>query len=281
MRGYASHALRLAAISWLTAAGAASADIGDLAPLGCIQNSGGSACGTTTAALDGAIAVAISPDGDNAYVASFADDAVVVFTRNPDGTLLSTSCFQNTGGSDCDGSGGDTPALDGAADVAVSPDGTSVYVVSNESNAIVMFTRGIDGSLTSQGCIQDTSSGDLCELSGGETPGLLSPSGIAISPDGQNVYVSSFVSDGVVWFSREEDGTLTPQGCIQNTGRTECAGLGGTTAGLDGAYDIAISDDGENVYVVGNQSDAVVVFNRAPDGTLTAFGFTPVPVISI
>jgi 6-phosphogluconolactonase (cycloisomerase 2 family) len=281
LRRFGGHALRVAAFSWIQASAVSFADIGDLAALGCVQNTGGSVCGSTTGALDGAIAVTISPDGDNAYVASFTDDAVVVFTRNPDGTLVSTSCFQNTGGSDCDGSGGDIPALDGAADIAVSPDGTSVYVVSNESNAVALFTRGIDGSLTSQGCIQDSASGSLCEGSGGETPGLQSANGIVVSPDGQNVYVASFESDGVVWFTREEDGSLTPQGCIQNTGRTECAGLGGTTAGLGGAYDLAISPDGKNVYVAANQSDAIVVFNRAPDGTLTAAGCVQEPGISI
>jgi DNA-binding beta-propeller fold protein YncE len=281
MRRFGGHVLGVAAFSWIQVSAVSFADVGDLAALGCVQNSGGSACGATTGALDGAIAVAISPDGDNAYVASFTDDAVVVFTRNPDGTLVSTSCFQNDGGSDCDGSGGDIPALDGAADIAVSPDGTSVYVVSNESNAVALFTRNLDGSLTSQGCIQDSASGSLCDGSGGETPGLQSANGIVVSPDGQNVYVASFLSDGVAWFTREEDGALTPQGCIQNTGRTECAGLGGTTAGLDGAYDLAISADGKNVYVAANQSDTVVVFNRAPDGTLTAAGCVQEPGISI
>jgi 6-phosphogluconolactonase (cycloisomerase 2 family) len=269
-RRFAGRTLMAAALASALASDAAMADLGDLTPLGCIEDTGDSECASSTAGLDGGVSVAVSADAENAYVAAFNDDAVHVFTRNPDGTLTSTACFQNTGGSDCDGSGGDTVALDGAADVAVSPDGESVYVVSNESNAIALFTRAIDGSLTFQGCIQDSSSGELCEGIGGESPGLRSANGVAISPDGQNVYVASFLSDSVTWFTRAEDGTLTPQGCIQNTGGTACAGIGGTTAGLDGAYDVTVSPDGLNVYVVSYVSDAVVTFDRAPDGTLTS-----------
>jgi DNA-binding beta-propeller fold protein YncE len=271
-RRFARRARLAAALIGVLSSEAAMADIGDLAPLGCIEDTGGSECISTTPGLDGGVSVAVSADGDNAYVTAFNDDAVHVFTRNPDGTLLSTACFQNTGGSDCDGTGGDTAALDGAADVAVSPDGESVYVVSNESDAIALFTRAIDGSLNFQGCIQDNSSGELCDGIGGESPGLRSANGVAISPDGQNVYVASFLSDSVTWFTREEGGTLTPQGCIQNTGGTACAGIGGTAAGLDGAYDVTVSPDGLNVYVVSYGSDAVVAFDRAPDGTLSADG---------
>ncbi len=47
------------------------------------------------------------------------------------------------------------------------------------------------------------------------------------------------------------------------------AGGNGTVSGLAAAYDVDISPDGQNVYVAGRGSDAVVAFTRAADGTLT------------
>jgi DNA-binding beta-propeller fold protein YncE len=258
----------------LFAAASASADVGDLTPAGCIQDSSGTGCGTKTAGLGGVLSTVVSPGGKHAYVASFEDDTITVFDRATDGSLSKKECFQNTGGSECDGSGGPTYALDGPSDVAVSPDGKSVYVASGDSNAIAFFTRGSDGSLTPQGCIEDFSSNQLCQGKGGNSPGLESASGVAVSPDGKNVYVASFLSDAIAVFARDSNGALTERPCIQNTGRTGCTTRGGsTTDGLDGAYDVAVSADGESVYVVSNISDTIVVFDRASDdGSLTPAG---------
>jgi DNA-binding beta-propeller fold protein YncE len=257
----------------LFAAAPSSADVGDLTPVGCIQDSSGTGCGTKTPGLDGALSTVISPGGKHAYVASFEDDTLTVFDRATDGSLSKKECFQNTGGSECDGSGGPTIALDGPSDVAVSPDGKSVYVVSGNSRAIAFFIRASDGSLTPQGCIEDFASNQLCEGKGGNAPGLDSASGVAVSPDGKNVYVASFLSDAITVFDRGSNGVLTETTCIQNTGRTGCTTRGGsTTDGLDGAYDVAVSLDGESVYVVSNISDTIVVFDRASDGSLTPAG---------
>jgi fibronectin-binding autotransporter adhesin len=266
--------LSIAAIALVAAASnPASADVGDLTPAGCIQDSSGSGCATKTPGLGGALSTVVSPGGKNAYVVAFDDDTLTVFDRETDGSLSKKECFQNTGGSDCDGSGGPTVALDAPSDVAVSPDGKSVYVVSSDSNAIAFFARASDGSLTPQGCIEDFSSNLLCAGKGGNAPGLESASAVAVSPDGQNVYVASFLSDAIAVFERASNGTLTAMPCIQNTGRTGCTGEGGsTTAGLDGPYDVAVSADGESVYVVSNISDAIVVFDRNNDGSLTPAG---------
>ena len=53
------------------------------------------------AVLEGAVSVTVSPDGRNAYVASFAGDALAVFDRAVDGTLTQKSgtagCISRTG----------------------------------------------------------------------------------------------------------------------------------------------------------------------------------------
>ena len=257
----------------VSATGSAVADVGDLTSGGCIQNSGGGDCATTLPALDGAIATVVSPGGKNAYLASFEDDSITVFDRDTDGSLNKQECFTNLGSTECASTGGATEGLDAPSDVAVSPDGKSVYVAASDSNSITYFARASTGALTPQGCIEDFSSNQLCEDTGGNAPGLEGAGAVAVSPDGQNVYVASFLSDAIAVFDRASNGTLTALPCIQNTGRDGCTTEGGTTIdGLDGAYDVAVSGDGESVYVVSNVSDTILVFDRANDGTLTPAG---------
>jgi DNA-binding beta-propeller fold protein YncE len=262
-----------ASFALLFAARTSSADVGDLSPDGCIQDSGGSACATTTPGLGGALSTVVAPGGKHAYLASFDDDTITVFERDNDGSLSKQECFQNTGGTACNSTGGATKALDTPTDVAISPDGDSVYVTTQVSNAIAMFRRASDGSLTPQGCIEDFSSNQLCEDDGGNAPGLEGASAVAVSPDGDNVYVASFLADAIAIFDRASNGTLTAQPCIQNTGREGCIVRGGTTTdGLDGAYDVAVSPDGDSVYVVSYTGNTLAVFDRAGDGSLTPAG---------
>lgn len=95
--------------------------------------------------------------------------------------------------------------------------------------------------------------------------------GIAVSPDGKNVYVAASGSDAVAVFRRDAStGRLTQltgeQGCIAN------GGSGGCTAGvgLDKPNSIAVSGDGRNVYVTAANSNAVAVLGRDPStGALT------------
>ena len=49
--------------------------------------------------MDGAKAMAISPDGASVYVASIADNAIVHFDRAAGGGLSGATCIQDTGGS--------------------------------------------------------------------------------------------------------------------------------------------------------------------------------------
>jgi DNA-binding beta-propeller fold protein YncE len=112
-------------------------------------------------------------------------------------------------------------ALDFAYSVTVSPDGTSVYITSQNSDAVAIFDRATDGTLTQKagaaGCIVNQPSADItgCSNTG---KALDSPYSVTVSPDGTSVYVASFASDAVVIFDRATDGTLTQKagtaGCI-------------------------------------------------------------------
>jgi len=148
--------------------------------------------------------------------------------------------------------------------VAVSPDGKTVYVAPGRSDAVAVFARDTrTGGLIPGGCIQNTGGTD-CNGAGGTAPGLAGAEGVAVSPDGKSVYVSSFDSGAVAVFARDTTtGGLTPGGCIQNTGGTDCNASGATAPGLSGAFGVAVSPDGNSAYVASPGSNAIAAFERA------------------
>src|SRR4029453_2638087 len=88
--------------------------------------------------LDAAQGVVVSADGKSVYVASYAANAVAIFDRDPATRALVQKagvfgCLSQFAGLDgCQ----HAVALSGAADVAASRDGKSVYVASASSGAL-------------------------------------------------------------------------------------------------------------------------------------------------
>ena len=266
--GFARAVLAACLLSGVGVADAAAAP-GDL-----VQKPGAAGCVSMIgfcepgSALSGAAAIAVSPDGTSAYVASGSDDAVAVFDRGGDGTLVQkpgpAGCISETGVGRCR----DGTALTGAGAVAVSPDGRSVYAASYSSDAVAVFDRAPDGRLAQKpgtaGCISDTGAGPCVDGTAVDFPDA-----VTVSPDGQSVYVASGSSDAVAVFDRAGDGTLTQKpgtaGCISETGAGPC--IDGKA--LEFASSVAVSPDGQSVYVASADSAAVAVFDRSGDGTLT------------
>jgi DNA-binding beta-propeller fold protein YncE len=181
-------------------------------------------------------------------------------------------CISNSGNA---GACVDGTALSTALSVAVSPDGKNAYVASMDGDAVAVFDRAGDGTLTQKagtaGCISDTGAGPCVD-----GRALELANSVTVSPDGKNVYVTSgdvndAISGGAVAvFDRAADGTLTQKagtaGCISDSGS---AGACADGTALDGALSVTVSPDGANVYATAGDSDAVAVFDRAGDGTLT------------
>jgi streptogramin lyase len=139
----------------LAAPASGTAAVGALTPLGCISDiTSPPGCGSTQEGLGGAFDVAVSPDGASVYVVSQFDDAIVWFAREAaTGALTPLGCISDVGLSSC---GSTAQGLGRPTGVAVSPDGASVYVVSDADDAIVRFTRNtVTGALTDAGCKED------------------------------------------------------------------------------------------------------------------------------
>ena len=261
------------AVLVLALAGVAAAATGDLTPQGCIQDNDIAAqddCSPRVDGLEAAQAVAVSADGRSVYAASLFDDAVVRFDRDPaTGALTPQGCVDDddTGGDDC---AQQAPGLSETKSLALSPDGTSLYAVSSVDSAIVRFSRDPNtGAITPQDCIEDNDTGNAeCATT---VDGLGDPYSVAISPEGNSVYVASFGDDAVLRLDRNGAGILSFAFCFDDNDTGTEAGCSGVD-GLNGSISVAVSPDGQSVYAAAEQDDAVVSFDRMPAGGINPAG---------
>ncbi len=216
---------------------------------------------------------AVSPDGKNVYFASLFN-SVTEFSRDPStGALTYMGCLSASGvGGGCTqvpNSGMNQPA-----GVVVSPDGNDVYVIGQSDHAVVELSRNPStGELTWQHCIGEA--GGTCINTAGV--GLDTPYGITISSDGKNVYVSSNGNGGeLASFDRAADGTLTqtepPNDCV--SGAPSGCGGPNNASGLANAVGVAVSPDGNNIYVEAGGTGApgdIAEFSRTANGPSFAF----------
>lgn len=198
------------------------------------------------------------------------------------GDLTVVDCIADFGVGGCAGS---QQGLLGANDVAVSADGKSLYAVGQFDSAITRFDRDpVTGALTPQGCIQDVGKSDC----GVEVQGLERPTGVAVSPDGKSVYVTSELDHAIVRFDRDpETGALSGAGCKQSSAadpEDSCGGGANTVAGLANPNDVIVSADDKSVYVVSRGAPgfagAIVHFDRntvSDPGAITSTGCFSAP----
>lgn len=191
-----------------------------------------------------------SPDGANVYATY--PSLLVTYARDAVSGLLTVVDVEN-------GVAGPAP-IDGAAGLAVSPDGRHVYLGSTGASSdeghdpsLIVFTRDEStGALDFVATVFDEQNG---------VEGLSFPAKVTVSPDGRHVYASGSIeggADDVAMFSRDAtSGTLTFLG--------RAAGGGFS---LDDNGSIAVSPDGERVLVTGRElggltyRDGFSVFQR-------------------
>lgn len=198
--------------------------------------------------LNGAISVAISPDGQHVYVASKDENALAVFSRNTVTGALTYVESHKDNFVLVDG-------LNNVREVVVSPDGNHVYAVGYTDDAVAIFTRNqITGALT-YSTVAVNGAGGVLNMNG--------PSGLALSPDGNFLYVASSVSEAITVFTRNAlTGLLT-----YSTSYVD--GAGGIS-GMGFTYSLSLSADGNTLYAIGLSDNSVVLFARnGATGALT------------
>jgi 6-phosphogluconolactonase (cycloisomerase 2 family) len=211
----------------------------------------------------GSRAIAISPDGKNAYAAASKSDAIAIFARSartgklvqPPGT---GGCIAAKGAGGCAKAVG----LDGPNSVAVSPDGRSVYATSRASNSLTVFRRN-----QKTGSLRQLPAGFGC-ISGLPVPvcasgrALVGPDVVVVSPDGKNVYVGSFFGNAVAVFNRDKvSGALAQAGGTTGCIAEAISGCAGGIA-LGAVEGLVVTSTG--VYTGSALSNAVAVLTRDP-----------------
>jgi DNA-binding beta-propeller fold protein YncE len=232
---------------------------------GCITEVPTAGCATGLA-LGSPEGMAVSGDGKNVYAATATSEAIVSFTRNPTTGALT----QATDGSGCivavPVTGCTTGAQLGGADaVAISPDGASVYVTSLFSKSVTSFTRSSStGALTQKsgtaGCIVFLRATG-CSFG----RALNAPEGLAISPEGADVYAASYAPGTIAVLRRsKKSGTIAQKGrkagCVGSV--PDCS----PARGLSGLGSLVVSPDGRFLYAAASKSNAITVFRRATRG---------------
>ena len=211
--------------------------------------------GASGGEVPGALGIAISPDSELAYVASYEEDAIYVLRRGGIGPQLLLASKVPNGL-------GNVTQLDGPVAVALSPDGQHLYVAAQLSKAITVFRRNANGTLT---WVEHEKQGV------GGAIGLDLIVELAFSEDGRSLYGVNPLTDYLVFFRREPStGALTFQAAY----RDEQAGL--TT--LDAVEAVAVRPGGDQVFVGGDEG--ITIFNRAATGFLQLLDTIPLPDIT-
>jgi DNA-binding beta-propeller fold protein YncE len=231
---------------------------------GCVSGLPTPGCSSGRALL-GPDVVVISPDGRNVYVGSFFGNAVAVFDRaEPDGALTqpagAAGCIAEGATGGCAGG----IALGAPEGMAISRNGTSLYVASALSNALVVLVRD-----PSTGALAQATDGSGCVVDSplsGCAPGvqLSGANAVAVSPGKGNVYATSLLSDSVTSFGRAGSGAGLAQlpgtsGCLVYLRAVGCS-FGRALVAPEG---LAVSPDGANVYAAAFGSGAIAVLDRS------------------
>jgi 6-phosphogluconolactonase (cycloisomerase 2 family) len=230
---------------------------GTLTFTGCIGEESGCTSTTPSKALEGADAVAVSPNGASAYVG--AEGSLDVFERNTStGALTYKHCIGELSG--CT-STSPTKAVVGVRSVSVSADGHSVYASNGAFGTLDSFEREAStGALTFESCIGD--SGSICADSLPNTA-LEGAGSVTTSADGLSVYVAANgvpSAGGLVAFTRDTStGALSYQGCFGQEGG--CTATSPLDA-VEKPYSVAVSPDGASVYTAAEGPNAVATFTR-------------------
>jgi DNA-binding beta-propeller fold protein YncE len=208
----------------------------------------------------------LSPDGTTLYVAAEEDEragkgGLLIFARDPaTGALTLTGRQQNTARGDASEAATSRQGeAGGYMEVAVAPDGRSVYAVSEGWNVHAFSRDPATGALTripgKRGCVGMAKG---CAW----LKGVFDPEDIRLSPDGRHIYLAA--SGGVSVLRREPDGGMRQlpgkAGCVM-VKKGEVTPYGKRKQCRTGRYKsrnvsgLEIAPGGRHLYVLQSNSD--------------------------
>ena len=181
-------------------------------------------------------AVTVSPDGANVYVAGGTADGVGVFARDSvTGVLTFVQAVRY---------GDEALGVDRPRSVAVTADGTSLYIAGHDDDGVAAFARNpADGRLTFVEIERDH----------GFLGGLDGAAAVTASPDGRYVFAAGENDHTISTLRRDPVTSALSFVEAQRDGRLGVDGLRKASA-------VTVSPDGAHLYAVGHDDDAVAVF---------------------
>jgi DNA-binding beta-propeller fold protein YncE len=241
---------------------------------GCITEAANEGCAKGVQ-MDHIEGMAINPSGSTVYTAAAFGSAISILQRNASTGELT----QATNGNGCI----TVEAVSGCAQgyqfagvnaLVVSPKGGNVYATSLTSSSVTMFRPTEGGGLAQP----ERPKGENVPEGLGNPNGCLVylrapgcsfgramsvPEGLALSPDGANLYVAAFLTGAMDVLDRNfETGAVNQKpgerGCLASSKVGGCAP--GRALGLTGS--VVVSPDGRNVYSTSQESSAVDIFRR-------------------
>jgi 6-phosphogluconolactonase (cycloisomerase 2 family) len=214
--------------------------------------------------LNGARGVAISADGKNVYVAGFQpDNSVAVFSRDSATGRLNFVEVERDGVNDAGDPGGTVENMFRPEGVTVSPDGTSVYAVTESDNSVAAFER--DPATGKLSYLETEVNGvNDPEDAGGAVTNLISGTSVTVAPDSEAVYATADTGDSVVAFSRNKSTGEISFVESERDGVDDAGDPGGTVSGLATAQFAAVSTNNEVLFASGfsGADGAIAVFAR-------------------
>jgi hypothetical protein len=213
------------------------------------------------------------PPGDPAqlYVTAEQAGATIFNVETATGELSYGGCVPTNVASACPGSGGKVP-VGALSQLAFSANGR--YAYSNDSYQLNWFTREpSSGALTPAGCILDSTGHVLFpednDCAGNLETGIGLPQSLAISPDGEQLYVASPQTNSIASVDVDPaTGALSAGQCV-SAGPTVEANRGFpaytcplSSPQLSQVYGVTVSPDGSTLYATGLGDGAIVPFAR-------------------
>jgi hypothetical protein len=193
--------------------------------------------------LAGATATALV--GNTLYVTSAGDNSISAFQR--DATTGALTFVQGLRNNDVQGTS-TIQGLGGADTIAATPDGTTIFVGSNQG--IAKFQRGLStGKLTAAGSLG--------------APGLGGVFGLAVDATGTSLYA---VGDGTMFRFQKVNGTWQAGLSVTLPSLT----INGQSVGVGRLSSAVVSSNGVYVYVAAAGNNAILTFTRnTTSGALT------------